>query len=302
MNDLNDNDIETPQDTSDDGVSDNFFVDILTGKKEKISPKKLLVQKVLRQLIESYGFDRDDIEVDYRHGIKGGKPTKIDIVIFRPDADHTNDTLQRIIVCKPQKKRDKLRSIAEAETDLRVLKDLLELIPGASLGMWTNGQEEFLFQVERARFEVVPKPLGAWPAPGEATSDLDKTGGVIQVAADVEDLEDALLRAHRYINRNLGLDHKDTFKQLALLMFAKIFDETLPKGEQKFWIKGDEPFTEEGQRAIFQRINETITTAKAWQPSLLARGWDMNLEPQETARVVMELARYSLSETQPRYR
>ena len=35
------------------------------------------------------------------------------------------------------------------------------------------------------------------------------------------------MQAHRYINRNLGLDHKDTFKQLALLMFAKMYDEAL---------------------------------------------------------------------------
>jgi type I restriction enzyme M protein len=289
-------------DTEDDNGPDNFFIDILTGNKESASAKKLLVQKVLRQLIESYGFDRDDIEVEYKHRIKGGKPNKIDIAIFRPNTEHTNENLQRIIVCKDQKKRDKLRSIAEAETDLRVLKELMELIPGATLGMWTNGQEEFLFQVERTRFEVRAKPLGVWPVPGEATSDLDKTGGIIQVAADAEGLEDALLRAHRYINRNLGLDHKDTFKQLAILLLAKIYDETLPTGERKFWIKGDEPFTDSGQQAIQQRISECIFAAKAWQPNLLARGWDLNLEPHETARVVMELARYSLSETQPRYR
>ena len=76
----------------------------------------------------------------------------------------------------------------------------------------------------------------------------------------------------------------------------------LPSGERKFWIKGDEPFTEAGQQALSQRINESIVAAKAWQPNLLTRGWDLALEPHETARVVMELARYSLSETQPRYR
>jgi type I restriction enzyme M protein len=293
---------ESQQGDAEESGPDNFYIDILTGNKETASAKRLLIQKVLRQLIESYGFDRDDIEVDYKHGIKGGKPTKIDIAIFRPDTEKNNDNLQRIIVCKPQKKRDKLRSIAEAEADLRELKELLELIPGATLGMWTNGQEEFLFQVERTRFEVRSKPLGVWPAPGEATSDLDKTGGVIQVAADAEGLEDALLRAHRYINRNLGLDHKDTFKQLAILMLAKIYDEIRPSGERKFWIKGDEPFTDLGQQAIAQRINESITAAKAWQPNLLTRGWDLTLEPHETARVVMELARYSLTETQPRYR
>lgn len=296
--DLNDD----AQDAPEENGPDNFFIDILTGNKESVSPKKLLVQKVLRQLIESYGFDRGDIKPDYKHGIKGGKPAKIDIAIFRPGTEHNNDNLQRIIVCKPQKKRDKLRSLGEAEADLRELKELLELIPGASLGMWTNGQEDFLFQVERTRFEVRPKPLGVWPVPGEHTIDLDRTGGVIQVSAESEGLEAALMRCRQYLNRNLGLDHKDAFKQLAVLMLAKIYDETLPMGQRKFWVRGDEPFTDVGQRAIAKRIDESLTGAKSWQLSLLARGWDLTLEPHETARVVMELARYSLSETQPRFR
>ena len=159
-----------------------------------------------------------------------------------------------------------------------------------------------MFQVERTRFEVRAKPLGVWPVPGERTTDLERTGGVIQVSAEAENLEDALLRCRQYLNRNLGLDHKDSFKQLAVLMLAKIYDETRPTGERKFWIKGDEPFTEVGQQAIAQRINETIAAAKVWQPNLLTRGWDLTLESNETARIIMELARYSLSETQPRFR
>lgn len=294
--------IEVPQDSTEESVPDNFFLDILTGNKESVSVKKLLVQKVLRQLIESYGFDRNDLEVNYNPHIPGQGRKRIDIAIFRPDVEHNNDNLQRIIVCKIQNKRDKLRSINEADTDLHELKELLELISGATLGMWTNGQEEFLFQVERTRFEVRFKPLGVWPVPGERTADFDRIGGVIQVSAEAEGLEDALLRCRQYLNRNLGLDHKDSFKQLAVLMLAKIFDETLPTGERKFWIRGDEPFIEAGQRAIALRINESIAAAKAWQPNLLTRGWDLTLEPHEIARVVMELARYNLSETQPRYR
>lgn len=301
MNDPDDI-IEASQDAAEESCLDNFFIDILTGNKESASPKKLLVQKVLRQLIESYGFDRDDLEVNYNPHIPGHGRKRIDIAVFRPDAEHNNDNLQRIIVCKTQKKRDKLRSVIEADADLSELKEVLELIPGATLGMWTNGQEEFLLQVERTRFEVRSKPLGAWPVPGERTDDLDRAGGVIQVSAEAEDLEDALLRCRQYLNRNLGLDHKDSFKQLAVLMLAKIFDETLPAGERKFWIRGDEPFTEAGQQAIALRISESIAAAKTWQPNLLTRGWDLTLEPHETARVVMELARYNLSETQPRHR
>lgn len=293
---------EVPQAVAEENNPDNFFFNLLTGDKESATPKKLLVQKVLRQLIESYGFDRVDLEVNYNPQIQGQGRKRVDIAVFRPGSEHNNDNLQRVIVCKVQKKRDKLRSFLQADADLRELKELLELIPGATLGMWTNGQEEFLFQVERTRFEVRQKPLGVWPVPGEHTTDLDRTGGVIQIGAEAENLEDALLRCHQYLNRNLGLDHKDSFKQLAVLMLAKIYDETLPTGERKFWIKGDEPFTEAGQQAIAQRIEDSITGAKAWQPQVLTRGWDLTLEPDQTARVVMELARYSLSETQPRYR
>lgn len=293
---------EVPQDVSEESSPENFFIDILTGNKESSSGKKLLIQKILRQLIESYGFDRNDLEVNYNPQIPGQGRHRIDIAIFRPGAEHKNDNLQRIIICKNQNKRDKLRSISEAEADLRELKELLELIPDASMGMWTNGQEEFLFQTERTRFEVRTKPMGVWPVPGERTSDLDRTGGVIQVSAEGEGLEDALMRCRQYLNRNLGLDHKDSFKQLAVLMLAKIHDEMLPSSERRFWIRGDEPFTEVGQLAIAQRINESIIAAKVWQPYLLTRGWDLTLEPQETARIVMELARYSLMQTPPRFR
>jgi len=302
MSEMDELDAQAESENAEESAPDNFYIDILTGNKESVSAKKLLIQKVLRQLIEGYGFDRDDLEVNYNPQIQGHGRKRIDIAIFRPETEHTNDNLQRIIVCRNQKKRDKLRSLAEAEADLRELKELMELLSAATLGMWTSGQEEFLFQVERGRFEVRPKPLGVWPAPGEATSDVDLTGGVIQVAADAEGLEDALLRAHRYINRNLGLDHKDTFKQLAILLLAKIYDETRLSSERKFWIRGDEPFTEEGQQTIHQRITECIRGAKLWQSNLLTRGWDLTLEPHETARVVIELARYSLRETQPRYR
>ncbi|MGV6825604.1 MAG: methylation-associated defense system DNA methyltransferase MAD2, partial [bacterium] len=59
-----------PQEVVEDSGPDNFFIDILTGNKVGASQRKLLLQKVLRQLIESYGFDRADIEVDYKHRIK----------------------------------------------------------------------------------------------------------------------------------------------------------------------------------------------------------------------------------------
>ena len=48
-----------------------------------------------------------------------------------------------------------------------------------------------------------------------------------------EDLESALLRCRCIRNQTIKAVIKDSFKQLAVLMLAKIFDETLPTGERK---------------------------------------------------------------------
>jgi len=301
MSELENIDINT-ETAEEENAPENFFIDILTGNTETANPKKLLVQKVLRQLIEGYGFNRGDLETNYNPRIAGRGRARIDIAIFQSNAEHTNDNLQRIIVCVNQRKRDKLRTFQEADADVQTLRELMESLPNASLGMWTNGQEEFMVRVEQTRFETILKPIGVWPAPDEGTTDLNRTGGVIQVAAYAEGLQDALSRCLQYLNRNLGLDHKDAFRQLAVLVFAKMHDETQPIGDRQFWIKGEEPYTEEGQQAIADRISQVVTNAKAWQPGLLARGWELNLAPQETAVVVKELARYALRDTQPKYR
>jgi type I restriction enzyme M protein len=275
------------------------FIDILSSKSLRPTAKNQLIQKVLLQLIETYGFDRDDLAIAYHPEKRTSSRDVIDIVIFRPGADHTDANIQRIITCQPQKKAAKLRSFPEAEPDLERLKGLLQMLPTCRFGMWTNGLEEFFIQAEAARFETQFRPLGAWPAPGEATEDVDRTGGVVQVGADGGALYDALERCYQYLNRNLGLDHKDAFKQLAVLMLAKVYDERQPVAQRRFWIRGDEPFTAEGQAAIQQRIINCVADAVRWHPGVLASGWAIYLDAAQTARLVMEIARYSLSETHP---
>lgn len=50
---------------------------------------------MLRQLIEGYGFSRSDLETGYKPRIQGHGRKRIDIAVFQPDAEHTNENLQR---------------------------------------------------------------------------------------------------------------------------------------------------------------------------------------------------------------
>ena len=55
---------------------------------------------MLRQLIETYGFDRVDIRADYRLTTRGKRQRKVDVVIFRRGEEAVDEHVERVIVCQ----------------------------------------------------------------------------------------------------------------------------------------------------------------------------------------------------------
>jgi type I restriction enzyme M protein len=302
MSDELEDQVEGEEETDEESGGADSLIDMLTGGPIAASAKNRLVQKVLRQLIESYGFDRRYIRVGYRLSAKGKRQQSVDIAILRHDTKASDENVERVVACENQKAREKLRSAQEAASDLRKLHKKLELFPACHLGMWTNGQEEFFVRVQDTTFETRFLNIGAWPAPGERTDDVLREGGATQVAADPEDLEAALGRCHQYLTKNLMLGG-DAFKPFGALLISKVYDETRPAGQRQFWIRGDEPFTAEGQAAIRKRVASCFEAVHLWQPEVLKHGWDLDhLDAAQTSRLVMEMARYSLADSLPRSR
>jgi type I restriction enzyme M protein len=276
------------------------LIDILTGQPVSLSAKNKLLQSVLRQLIDTYGFDRSDLRAGYRLTTAGKRQKTVDIAIVRRGTEAADENVERIVVCVVQKKRDKLRTLQEADTDLQGLREKMQLFPNCVLGWWTNSQEDFILKATEAQFEVRFLPLGTWPAPGEATEEILREGGSTQVAADPEDLGAALNRCLQYLTKNLRLNSKEAFEQIAVFLMAKLFDETRTVEARRFWIRANEPFVEEGQKAIRERIQDCVDGAKIAWPDLFRRGWDLRLDDAaQVSRIAMELARYSMSETLP---
>ena len=302
MNEEPDGQIVENDDTEPD-AGDETLIDLLTDEEIGSTPKNRLVQKVLRQLIETYGFDRKDIRTRYRLTTKGKRQNVVDIVIFRSGKEALDENAERVIVCQPQKSREKLRSPEEASADLRKLYDKLELFPACHMGMWTSGHEQFFVRVEKTPFQARPIHIGAWPAPGERTEDVLREGGATQVGADPDDLEAALGRCHQYLTKNLTLG-PDAFKPLGALLLAKLFDETQPEGNRRFWIRGEEPYEASGQNAIRRRVAACFDASKAWQPGVLLHSWDLGHlnNAAQMAPLVTELARFSLADSLPRSR
>jgi type I restriction enzyme M protein len=125
------------------GNGPDTLVHVLSGEEVSATPKNRLVQKTLRQLLESYGFDRKDLRAPYQLTTAGKRQKRVDIAILRHGTDPNDENVERIVICDPQKRREKLRTREEAAPDLRKLEEKMALFPSCHLGMWTNGQEEF---------------------------------------------------------------------------------------------------------------------------------------------------------------
>jgi len=83
MSELENVDINT-ETAEKDNAPENFYIDILSGNTETANPKKLLVQKVLRQLIDRYGFNRGEV-LFVERALQWVKPGTGRVGILLPD-------------------------------------------------------------------------------------------------------------------------------------------------------------------------------------------------------------------------
>src|SRR5690242_6580535 len=88
----------------DQAAQPETLIDILTGQPVSASAKNKLIQSVLRQLIETYGFDRNDLRAGYRLTTAGRRQKTVDIAILRHGTEPVDENVERIVVCVTQKK------------------------------------------------------------------------------------------------------------------------------------------------------------------------------------------------------
>src|SRR6266498_386249 len=109
MTDEQDGDLDQNEAKEEESQGESeLLIDILSGRSISASAKNRLVQKVVRQLLESYGFDRADIRVGYRLTTAGKRGKSVDIAIVRHGEEARDENIERVVVCQPQKVREKL--------------------------------------------------------------------------------------------------------------------------------------------------------------------------------------------------
>jgi len=110
-------------------------VDFVTGKLLNDTPEEYVRQNVAMSLVLEYGYDRLQLELEYR--IKVGSGTKrVDLAIFPEGVPHVQENVVVLVETKKQgtKREDRKDGVDQ-------LKSYMSACLNCNYGMWTNGDD-----------------------------------------------------------------------------------------------------------------------------------------------------------------
>ena len=284
-------------------LNDDELICVLTGEKKKANAKEEMLQSVILQMNEEYGFEMADMKRDYAFSYEDEegkkKRTTVDLAIFRVSSAKEPENLERIcIVCDTKVKSSDSKKGVEAS-----LNNALRA-SSCDFGLWTNGDElHFSQRIEDAIGNEKIVDIADFPAIGESIDDMERMGDRAQPRKPANDsLIRTFKRCHDYIYGNEGRK-KDAFWELLNLISCKIYDEKrrylcAERNEtyhRQFWVGVKERNTPEGQAAVAKRIKDIFEQLKTDEifREVFVGNEQISLSDYGIAYVASEIAKYS---------
>ncbi len=284
-------------------LNDDELICVLTGEKKKANAKEQMLQSIILQMNEEYGFEMSDMKRDYSFSYEDEEGKKkrvtVDLAIFRAGAAKEPENIERIcIVCDTKVKASDSKKGVEG-----ALNNALRAA-GCDFGLWTNGDElHFSQRVEDVVGNERIVDIADFPGIDESIEDMERMGDRAQPRKPANDsLIRTFKRCHDYIYGNEGRK-KDAFWELLNLIFCKIYDEKrrylcAERNEsyhRQFWVGVKEQNTPEGQAAVAKRIKAIFEQLKtdALFSEVFVGNERISLSDRGVAYVAGEIAKYS---------
>ncbi len=284
-------------------LNDDELICVLTGNKKKANAKEQMLQSIILQMNEEYGFEMSDMKRDYSFSFQDEEDRKkkasVDLAIFRAGAEKEPENLERIcIVCDTKvKSADPKKGVGGA------LNYALKA-SSCDFGMWTNGDElHFSHRVEDVVGNETIVDIADFPGIDESIEDMERMGDRSKPRKPANDsLIRTFKRCHDYIYGNEGRK-KDAFWELLNLIFCKIYDEKrrylcAERNEtyrRQFWVGVTERNTPQGQAAVAKRIKAIFQQLKTDVifSEVFVGNEEISLSDHGVAYVASEIAKYS---------
>ena len=232
--------------TNDEVIPPGKLKCIISGKLVKDTPEERVRQEVARGLIEEYGYDKRDMEVEFP--IKMGRAKKrADIVVFKEKKSHRQENTYIIVEVKREdvKPSDKKEGVEQ-------LKSYLSACPNAKFGIWVGSERIVLEVVEKhGGKDFVPVP--DIPKRGQTKVPKPTRGSLVSAV----NLKHVFKRIHNYIYANQGFQKDKAFEELLKLIFIKVYDEQYSPTLQFYVLPEEDPVkVKERLLKVFEKVKQ----------------------------------------------
>jgi type I restriction enzyme M protein len=251
-------------------IPDDKVLDFIDGKTLRSDkPEEYVRQNIARRLVNSMGYPKDRIKVEF--GIKSGssKP-RIDIAVFDDGVAYIQENVYGIIECKKE-----TTSPSDKKEGIEQLKSYMSVCPNAKWGLWTNGKhrEVWLRTEKNGRVEFVEDtdmPLASGKKAGRSRQKLEKALGDVLLYA--------FKACHNHIHVTDGFQKEKSFFELLKIIFCKIEDEKGLKPLQ-FYVDAAELNDPDGQIACKKRILDIFDRVKIKFSTIFPSSEGIDLKP-----------------------
>jgi type I restriction enzyme M protein len=261
---------------------------VVSGKLRQDTPEENVRQRIARSLLDNYGYEKADIEIEFTIN-QGSKKPRVDIAIFPPNTEHKQENIKIIVECK----REEIKP-TDRDNGVEQLKSYISACLNTKFGMWI-GSELQVWEKIIDKNEYKLEPVTDIPRFGfEAPQPL--SFGELVPAQD--ELIDVFKRCHNYIYGNQGFQKEQAFQELLKIIFCKVYDEDTATDAMRFFIGNKERRSEIGQRQLRQTIESLYEAVKQRYPYIFDKEESIRLENRVLAYLVGEMQRFSFLQTE----
>lgn len=270
-------------------VPEGRIADFLTGRHVRDTPEEYVRQNLEKALVRQYKYDPRDCEPEF--AIKTGSSRKrVDVIVFRPDAAHTQENAFILVETKRAGTSPSNRSEGVDQ-----LRSYMAACLNARYGVWTNGDEQFcLAKRANSTGGFIFEEIIDVPALGQTEADAQRPQRKDLKPATADNLLFAFRRCHNYIAGTEGKQKPEAFWELLKLIFCKIEDER--SRQLDFYATASERASATNAGSAKARIQKLFydKVHTKYQPIFAAGDSTIDLKPTVVAYVVSQLQGYSL--------
>jgi len=253
----------------------------ITGKLRKDTAEERVRQDVARSLVEEYGYDKSDIDIEFP--IEMGRAKKrADIVIFSENEEHTQENIYLIVEVKTEDVKP-----SDLKEGIGQLESYSAASPNSAFALWV-GNERLAFKVIEEKGKRVLTLIPDVPKRGETTTPKPTRGALVPAV----NLKQVFKRVHNYIYANQGFQKDKAFEELQKLIFIKVYDEQYTPTLHFYILPGEDILkVKKRLTKVFEKVQERY--------KYIFKGNEViELNDTVLSYVVSELQRFSLVDTE----